>query len=63
MKPTQLTETEIQFLKTVAQKRLKEFLNDPRKKAAQDENYIFALELSEKLENSTNIFLIERPAA
>lgn len=63
MKPTQLTETEINFLKNVAQKRLKDFIDNPSKKDNKDESYLFALELSKKLENTTSIFLIEHSAA
>lgn len=63
MKPQQLTESEMNFLKATAQKRLKEFMNDPKKKEAQDESFIFAQQLFEKLNNSTVIFIVQRPAA
>ena len=59
MKPIQLNESEINFLKSTTAARLDKILNDPKRKAAQDETYLFALEFSEKMKNSTVVFVVQ----
>ena len=57
MQSIQLTESEINFLKSTTAARLDKILSDPKRQAAKDETYLFALELSEKIKNSSVVFL------